>query len=230
MNVTLFHTRPISFFLAQQETTPAMSNAFDMMSFLLDAVDVPTAGLSDYSDLVDDVDKEAWTEFLTEANATLSPMGLMAELEMLRWDAMCVTGIAKRESFLSPIELGCKPADKFILASGRMRVISRYMSSTLVAGWVRLKELFPNCPQIEIEDLDENFFRIPDKDKFAEDSCPPCPIEHRVANLEADVALLQQGQQPSMQMQFREDLVRMYTGPFPKHYNESRIRKGFEGN
>ena len=61
-----------------------MSNAFDMMSFLLDVVDVPTAGLSNYSDLVDDVDKEAWTEFLTEANATLSPMGLMAELEMLR--------------------------------------------------------------------------------------------------------------------------------------------------
>ena len=60
-----------------------MSNAFDMMSFLLDVVDVPSGGPSNYSDLVDDVDKEAWTEFLTEANAILSPMGLTAELEML---------------------------------------------------------------------------------------------------------------------------------------------------
>ena len=207
-----------------------MSNAFDMMSFLLDIADVPTAGLSNYSELVDDVDKEAWTVFVTEANATLSPMGLTAEFEMLRWDAMCISGLAKRESLMSPIELGCKPAEKFILASGRMRVIGRYMSCTLISGWARLKEMYPNCPQVAIEDLDENFFRIPDKDRFAEDSCSTCPIEHRVSKLEADVAVLQQGKQPIMQMQSREDVVRLHTGPFPKHYNEHRIRRGFEGN
>lgn len=202
------------------------------------ATELATAGdevVAESPGAANDQDREDWNDFLLKANEEIGPTGLDVQLEMLKIDCICAVHGGTRALLLSPVEIGCKVVDKVIYVTGKMRVLGRIISSSIRTGWSKLLLSYPHIVNISLRELEqENFSCIFDENmRFADDPNSRRCMADRLSTLEDTVAQLQKSV-ATLEKQGRggeadENTLRLYAGPFPIEYDESHVRRGFEG-
>ena len=210
-----------------------------------------------YDDLVvGEADRKLWQEFLVNGSSVLSPYGVSLEHELLKHDIMCAMAQTGKPSLLKPLHVGSKPAGAYVAVSGRMRWLGRLLGESLRNGFAALRLNYPQLPEISAEDCQESektteletqgsgtsesqaddskdVFEccFNEKYRFHDDPVIGCPHETRISFVEAEISRINEAIKRIERLHVGGDdeLVKVYTGPFPPNFDEERIRKGFTG-